>query len=55
MELTLVLVEIETDVVLNVIVATEDYVPPVGVRAVEAPGARIGWLWNNGAQVEPLE
>lgn len=49
----LVLVDIQTDVVLNVIVATDDYQPPAGLRAVEAPGAQIGWLWNDGVQSLP--
>lgn len=53
MEKILVLIETETDVVQNVIVASDDYQPPAGLRFVEAPGAIIGWLWNNGQQVEP--
>lgn len=55
---TLVLVEIDTDVVRNVIVANDDYQPPAGLMAIEAPGARIGWLWADGNQVpvpEPEE
>ena len=53
MERILVLVNVETDIVQNVIIAGESYEPPAGMRAVEAPGAQIGWLWNDGEQVEP--
>lgn len=53
MEKILVLIDAETDIVQNVIIASDDYVPPTGLRIVEAPGAIIGWLWNNGEQVEP--
>ena len=52
MERILVLID-SSDVVVNVIVATDDYTPPAGITAVEAPGARIGWLWGNGEQIEP--
>lgn len=55
---TLVLIEIETDIVRNVIIAGDDYVPPTGLMAIEAPGARIGWLWLDGEQMpvpEPEE
>lgn len=52
---TLVLIEIETDIVRNVIIAGDDYVPPAGLMAIEAPGARIGWLWAGGEQVPPEE
>ena len=53
MERILVLIEVATDIVQNVIIADGDYDPPAGIRAIEAPGARIGWLWNNGEQVDP--
>lgn len=55
MERILVLVDTDTDIVINVIVATDDYQPPAGVRAIEAPGAKIGWLWAGGEQVPPEE
>lgn len=53
MEKILVLIDLETDIVQNVIVAGADYQSPAGIRAVEAPGARIGWVWNDGEQVDP--
>lgn len=54
MERVLVLVETATDIVRNVIlVGQAEYIPPDGLMAIEAPGAQIGWLWNNGEQVEP--
>lgn len=54
MERVLVLVEVATDIVRNVIVVGDaEYTPPAELRAIEAPGARIGWLWNNGEQVDP--
>lgn len=55
MERILVLIEIDTDIVRNVIVATDGYVPPAEYTAIEAPGARIGWLWNGGDQIPALE
>lgn len=55
MEQTLVIIETETDLVQNIIVwaGPGQYDPSPGYFAVAAPGARIGWLWNNGEQVEP--
>lgn len=56
MERVLVLVEVATDIVRNVIVVGDaEYTPPAELRAIEAPGAQIGWLWNDGAQIPPEE
>ena len=56
MERILVLIDAETDIVQNVIVVGDaEYTPPAGIRAVEAPGAQIGWLWAAGEQVPPEE
>ncbi len=52
MERILILID-SSDMVTNVIIAGPDYTPPAGITAVEAPGARIGWLWNNGEQIDP--
>lgn len=54
MEQILVVVDIQTDVVNNVIVwaGLGEYDPGSGYVAIPAPGAIIGWYWNNGEQVE---
>lgn len=45
------------DIVRNVIVwdGNGDLGLADGWQAIQAPGATIGWLWNNGDQLPPPE